>query len=118
LRQVDVLVSQGQNLVDAIRMTFSALCGQAANQVTHLNNVAQGLIPGYTGSLSADAADTANTIQAAITWITTNVPKDVNGIVMVYKWNTDGTQTSRTFSPVQTAGLAAALNAVGQTIGP
>jgi hypothetical protein len=83
-----------------------------------LDNVARGLIPGYTGSLSADAADTANAIQAAITWITTNVPKDVTGIVLVYKWNTDGTQTSRTFSPVQTAGLAAALNALGQTIGP
>jgi hypothetical protein len=73
-------------------MTFSARCSQAANQVTHLinlaatpdlDNVARGLIPGYTGSFSADAADTANAIQAAITWITTNVPKDVNGIVLV-----------------------------------
>jgi hypothetical protein len=50
LRQVDVLVSQGQNIVDAIRMTFSARCSQAANQVTHLINLAATLRSRQCGS--------------------------------------------------------------------
>jgi hypothetical protein len=60
--------------------------------------VAKAIIPGYNGSLSADAQAIANAMQAAIAWITTNVPEDANGYVLVYKWQADGTQTARTFS--------------------
>jgi hypothetical protein len=41
-----------------------------------------------------------------------------NGFVLVYRWNIDGTLTIRRFGSAQTAGLIAALTAVGQTIGP
>jgi hypothetical protein len=85
--------------------------------IPELDAVARATIPGYTGSLSADAAATVDAMQGAVSWITTNVPKDANGWVSVHKWNTDGTQTARNFTPAQTAGLVTVLNAVGATIG-
>ena len=57
-------------------------------------------------------------MQAAIAWITTNVPEDANGYVLVYKWQADSTQTARTFSTSPNQCLVAALTAVEQTVGP
>jgi len=54
------------------------------------------------------------TIQAAITWLDNNVSTNVTA-KLPENWR-DGTLISNTFTPVQTAGLRTALNAVSAEI--
>lgn len=85
-------------------------------QTPGLDAMAQAQIPGYTGSMSADCQVTINAMQACVDWVIANVPKS-SGFVLVLIWNADGTQSYRTFTTAQTAGLVAALQAVQASIG-
>jgi hypothetical protein len=84
---------------------------------TQLNTYAETALPNYVGTLSTDGAAIITAAQAAIAWVTTNFPKDsTNTYILAYKLNADGTRTMATFTPVQTAGLQTALNAIIATI--
>ena len=81
------------------------------------DDMARAIIAGYTGSLSTDTQITITAMQNTANWVITNIPKDANGWVLVYKWNADGTITDRVFQPAQTAGLVTALQGIEATIG-
>jgi len=81
------------------------------------DDVARAMLPGYAGSLTADTQTTINAMQNTANWVLTNVPKDANSWVLVYKWNVDGTITDRMFAPAQTATLVTALQGIRATIG-
>lgn len=76
-----------------------------------LNAYATANIPGYAGTLTADIAAVITAAQNCITWVVTNAA----GVVW-YTLNSDGSRTAVSFTPSQTAGLQAALNALAATI--
>lgn len=85
--------------------------------VPGLDAQALALIPGYTGSMVADAQATANAMAACISWVMGAVPKDASDVyVLVLSWNSQGVQTWRMFSPAQSAPLVTLLQAVRATI--
>lgn len=85
--------------------------------IPNLDTTAQSMIPGYSGSLSADTLAVGNAIQGVINWVMANAPVDGSGFILCYKWNADGTRFVRSFTPAQTAGLVTALQGVQATIG-
>lgn len=69
-----------------------------------------------TGQVTTAFNDMLSAVNAAISWISTNMPKDANGWLLVRSMAADGAMTYRDFSPAQTAGLRTALQAVEATI--
>ncbi len=62
--------------------------------------------------LATEFAALIAAVDAVITWIVDNFPKDVDGYLERYKIAPDGEVTDRTFSTAQTAGLRTQLQAL------
>lgn len=60
--------------------------------------------------------DMLGAVNAAISWVATNIPKDASGYMLIRQIDAQGAMTYRDFSPAQTAGLRTALQAVEATI--
>lgn len=65
-------------------------------------------VPGL--DIAAEFTAMANAVDATLSWLVANYPKDANGRLAVVVWDgTDGALAQVTFTPAQTAGLAALL---------
>lgn len=83
-----------------------------------LNAYATAEIPGYTGTMTEDITAVVNAAQACINWVITNFPKDsTNTYLLAESINSDGTRSSRQFTPTQTAGFRTLMQALIATIG-
>lgn len=83
-----------------------------------INAYATANIPNYAGTLTTDMQTCVTNATACITWVVNNFPKDsTNTWLEAFSLNADGTRTSRTFTPAQTAGLQSALTTLINSIG-
>lgn len=105
-------------ILDILNRMFKATTN-LSSYITYpaFDESARAIIPGYTGSLVTDTQITINAMNSTANWVVTNIPKDANGWVLVYKWEADGTITDRIFQPAVMAPLVAQLNAIKATIG-
>ena len=81
-----------------------------------LDGMATQVIPGYSGSMTADINATTAAGQNVINWIVTNFPKDAQGYAQAYTINANGSRSAAQFAPSATAGLRTLLQTFINTI--
>jgi hypothetical protein len=70
---------------------------------------------GYPNSLVTDCTSIQTASQACTSWVVTNFPAS-GGFLLDFSINADGSRTARSFTNVQTAGLATLVSALINTI--
>ena len=101
-------------LLDNLRQATTAFQGVAA--IPGIAAYAQAQFNDATYNIATEFTTMTNALAAALSWITTNFPKDAQGFSQSYTINADGSKTPASFTSAQTAGLVTALNAVAATI--
>lgn len=86
----------------------AAIPGIGAYAQAQFNDATYDVVPEFNNMVAA--------IQAALTWIVTNFPKDTQGFAQAYTLAANGSRTPAAFTSAQTAGLATALQAAAASI--
>lgn len=88
----------------------SAVSGMPAYAQSQYNDVAY--------NVGTEFTNMVNALNACVSWVVTNFPKDGTGKLLAYTFNADnsGGRVPVSFTPAQTAGLTSALNSAIATI--
>lgn len=104
----DVILFYCGNIADmrARMVAIAAMPGMVAYAQSQINN------PSY--DVTAEFITMRNAIDAVISWVITNFPKDVSGFLLAqtFKVDNSGRLSQRVFIASQTVGLRAALDAL------
>ena len=95
-------------LMDNIRAPLTIF-----NQVAAIPGIAayaQAQFDDPTYDVAANFTAMVNALNAVVAWVMANFPKDTGGFVQAYTLAANGDRVPVTFTSVQTAGLASALN--------
>ena len=105
-----VTANQVFQIVDNLRSPLQIFAQVAA--IPGIAAYAQAQFNDATYDVATEFTNMVNTINAVVSWVVTNFPKDTGGFAQAYTIAADGSRTPVTFTPAQTAGLTAAINAV------
>jgi len=105
-----VTANQVFQIVDNLRSPLQIFAQVAA--IPGIAAYAQAQFNDATYDVATEFTNMVNTINAVVNWVVTNFPKDTGGFAQAYTLAADGSRTPVTFTPAQTAGLTAAINAV------
>ena len=105
-----VTANQVFQIVDNLRSPLQIFAQVAA--IPGIAAYAQAQFNDATYDVATEFTNMVNTINAVVNWVVTNFPKDTGGFAQAYTLTADGSRTATVFTPAQTAGLTAAINAV------
>jgi glycosylphosphatidylinositol transamidase (GPIT) subunit GPI8 len=107
--QSNTNVNQIFQIVDNTRAAIGML--QRDSAVPGIVAYAQSQYNDGTYDVATEFTNMVNALNAVVTWVVSNMPKDGSGFLLAHTINADGSRVARVFTPAQTAGLTTALNA-------
>lgn len=110
----NVTSDQVFQLVDNIRAVLVNFNRDAA--VPNIAAYAQAQFNDSTYNVATEFTNMVNALNAVVSWVVTNFPKDAGGFIQAYTINADGSRSPASFTSAQTGGLLTAVNNAIATI--